>query len=348
MSCVVVLLAVEWCLRASMPGRWQAIDAGGLHVRSPSYGWTLRPGFDGIAYGARTTVNALGYRGAAHSRARTERPRVVMVGDSIGFGYGVADGQVFAALLEEGRGPEVVNLSVPGFGTDQELLRLSAEGLAYRPDVVVVHVCLANDFDDNVSARGDGVPKPVFGFVPPSGSHSGQGPEGGDLQLLRSPRDLALADRAALWLRERSLGFHLLRAAWAPPRIAPTPAQETHEVRLAIALLQEIARLSAAQGARTLVLLHPSRFDFETPPPRRTRKLLRDLPPGLAVRDLRELYGHDARVFEASALDGTGHLNAHGHRRLAEALRRWLDEDMGFSAATKMRAGLPVAGPTGR
>ena len=295
-----------------MPDRWRAIDAGGLDARSPEYGWTLRPGFEGTAFGASATVNRLGYRGAAHPLARTGRPRVVLVGDSIGFGYGVGDQQVFSALLEQDGGPEVVNLSVPGFGTDQELLRLQAEGLAYHPDAVVVDVCLANDFDDNASAHADGVPKPLFGF------------EGDRLLLLQSPGDASIADRAALWLRQRSLAFHLARGLVAPRRLVPTPEQEAMEVRLTVRLLEEMARLCATRGAPLLALLHPSRFDFEQPPPRRTRKLLKDLPADVVVRDLRDLYAHDPAVFQHFTLDPTGHLNAQGHRQLAVELRRWL------------------------
>ena len=52
--------------------------------------------------------------------------------------------------------PEVVNLSVGGYGTDQELIALEERGLRYGPDVVVLNFCLFSDFIERAfEARGD-------------------------------------------------------------------------------------------------------------------------------------------------------------------------------------------------
>src|SRR6185295_7322137 len=65
-------------------------------------------------------------------------------------------------------GLEAVNLGVEGYGPGQELLVLEREGLREDPDVVVLAVCLRNDFVDAVLpvALYDGVtPGPRFRLV---------------------------------------------------------------------------------------------------------------------------------------------------------------------------------------
>jgi lysophospholipase L1-like esterase len=66
----------------------------------------------------------------------------VVLGDSFTFGYGVSDGEIFAdhlrRLLPEA---EIINLGVTAYDLGQEHALLQAEGLAYKPNVVVVALC---------------------------------------------------------------------------------------------------------------------------------------------------------------------------------------------------------------
>jgi hypothetical protein len=86
---------------------------------------------------------------------------VVVLGDSIGFGFCTPDEplplrQTFAKVLE-GRlkadppagysSAEVINLSVSGYDTVQEVEYLRVKGLAFEPDHVLVGYCL-NDAQD--------------------------------------------------------------------------------------------------------------------------------------------------------------------------------------------------------
>src|SRR5438128_43073 len=149
----------------------------------------------------RTRTSSSGPRPAAAARP-PGRPRMVMLGDSITFCYGVRDGETFSAVMET-LDPrlEVVNLGVQGYGTDQELLKLEREGFAYAPDVVVLNVCLANDLLDNASARSiyDGVyPKPYFRL------------EGGRLVEVAGHVGLSPPRRLALLLSQRSALFNAL------------------------------------------------------------------------------------------------------------------------------------------
>jgi lysophospholipase L1-like esterase len=80
--------------------------------------------------------------------------RVAVLGDSIAFGYWVAEKDAFPRQLEtmlaetRGAGPrvEVLNFGVPGYNLDQEIERLRTKALESSPDVVVVALCL-NDLE---------------------------------------------------------------------------------------------------------------------------------------------------------------------------------------------------------
>ena len=77
--------------------------------------------------------------------------RIIILGDSIAFGMGVELEQTFAKYLElmlnEGGAKkyEVINFSVPGYNTVQEVATLESKCLAYKPDLVIIAIC-GNDY----------------------------------------------------------------------------------------------------------------------------------------------------------------------------------------------------------
>ncbi len=83
---------------------------------------------------------------------RPESVRIMGIGDSAMFGWGVDQNEDYLGVMEtllnareDGIAYEVLNTGVPGYNTRQELELLKAQGLAYRPDVVVLGWCL-NDW----------------------------------------------------------------------------------------------------------------------------------------------------------------------------------------------------------
>ena len=79
--------------------------------------------------------------------------RIVGLGDSGIFGWGVEQDEPFPAVLEknlnarnDGTHYEVLNLGVPAYNTWQEVEMLKYKGLKYKPDIVVLHWCF-NDFE---------------------------------------------------------------------------------------------------------------------------------------------------------------------------------------------------------
>lgn len=121
---------------------------------NPRLRFELRPG-SAVRAEVDYRVNAEGLRGA---ETTVEKPagvrRVAVLGDSIAFGYWVAEEQAFPrqleAMLNEAGGVdgriEVMNFGVPGYNLDQEIEALRAKALAFAPDLVVVAFCL-NDLE---------------------------------------------------------------------------------------------------------------------------------------------------------------------------------------------------------
>lgn len=131
-------------------------------------GWKNIPGFEGTTMGQPLTINSKGLRDREYSY---EKPagtrRMLVLGDSMTWGLGVGDDQIFTEVLErklERETPkwEVINAGVSGWGTDQEYLFLKEEGFKYEPDIVMVVYYLVNDREDNVSTIRYGLGKPCF------------------------------------------------------------------------------------------------------------------------------------------------------------------------------------------
>jgi len=112
-----------------------------------------RPGLDLDVGSFRLRTNQLGFRGP---EVATTKPagtfRIVLLGDSVAFGWGVDEQVTFARRLEaEWNGPrpaqrlEVVNTAHPMYDTNQEEATLR-EALPLQPDLVLL-VYVVNDIE---------------------------------------------------------------------------------------------------------------------------------------------------------------------------------------------------------
>jgi len=321
---LLVLVALEGAARL-LP-RTAASDHAELHRYSEAYGWEPRPGARIERPGRRTTINRLGYRGRELVPGpAAEATRLVLLGDSIAFGIGVSDDETFASLLDRDGGElEVVNLAVQGYGPDQSLLKLEREGLSFHPDVVVMNLCLDNDFADAVLSRNlyDGVrPKPFFRL------QSGRlVPEDGHLRLTRP-------QRFALFVREYSrlvetLGSSLAASARPTGHWLDRKEQATGDrdavVALVGAILKRMRDAAAASGAGFVVLIHPDEVGFR--PHSTWVNTLRRCPDvaGIQLVDMRERYRARGLRYSEVAADAVGHLSPRGHREAASILREIL------------------------
>ena len=165
-SLLVALFAVEVFLRVRFAGEQRAtledvsrsarfvppvgreVRLGDLIRPSPRPGvvYELLPGLDTTYLGKRLTTNADGFRGPRVARAKPAGTvRILGLGDSVQFGWGVHDGEPYLerlrGLLSE-RYPDVtwetVNTAVPGYNTAMEVATLETRGLDLDPDLVLV------------------------------------------------------------------------------------------------------------------------------------------------------------------------------------------------------------------
>jgi len=172
-------------------------------------GWSLRP----LAHGTskRTgseidyRINSLGLRNRETTYKKPEGTfRIVVLGDSRTFGWGVPIEKHFSTLLEGYfKDVEVINMGVSGFGVDQELLFLDSEGCRYEPDLVIAYVAHYGDNRHMHSERW-GASKPQFKLVD------------GKLVLTNSPvaqttTSLTRLGRVNAWLTEHSATYRILR-----------------------------------------------------------------------------------------------------------------------------------------
>lgn len=129
----------------------------GLVRYDPQLGWQLTPGWRGghrhHDFDVRYAIDDLGFR-VDPARPRERRGKVVaVVGDSFTFGLGVNDGETFVSALNQRGTNTFLNLSMPGYSTDQEALLIEREVLKRHPDELLLVVYVGNDLLDNQFSR---------------------------------------------------------------------------------------------------------------------------------------------------------------------------------------------------
>lgn len=110
-----------------------------------------------LRFGHLIETNSVGMRDHEHDVNKSPGVyRILVLGDSFMEANQVKFEDAFVSLLGQrlrdtvGRPIEVINASVSGWGTDDELTYLMREGIKYRPDLVLVAMTLHNDVSDNL------------------------------------------------------------------------------------------------------------------------------------------------------------------------------------------------------
>jgi hypothetical protein len=346
----VALGLVEGLAHFFAPTRIEFRGGGGLHRYHPMLGWSLTPGVDdritsmGVTYHVHTS--RAGLRGPDYE---PQKPpgirRAVLLGDSFGFGLGVDQDSTLASILDRAVPDlEVVNLSVSGYSTDQELLAYREIGRSYRPDLVLVAYCPNDHLGNNLDRRnGRGRPKPYFEL------------DGDALVLRNCP---VPSDDEDGWLERtlsRSAAYRLLvdRLGGSGGGRAGDEEGDAGESlgerlragdaaarrRLTLRLVGEVAREAARDGAATLLFVTPverevGRATATGPGPWRGRlRAAADEDPHLHYFEL--LDGFRAEASAGPLFDDeTGHWNARGHALAARLLTPTVEALLGKAGAS--------------
>lgn len=364
--------AGELALRAAAkPNDVSHLSDGRIKPRFNPYrpdgvlGYAHRPDWQAVhatdEFQVTVRTNGLGLRGEAASE---EKPagvyRVLALGDSFAFGFGVEDGEAFPAVLERALAPppgrsrvEVLNAGVAGWSADQYLLFLETRGFALSPDLVLL-APTENDPGDLAWNRllldEQRLPlriEPTRRMIDRRGAMRYL--RGGPLAQpeLRFPGQVWLADHSLLyhWLRLRLARLATAREleaeekrlraeAGAPPdgpisSLAPEAIQRglwsgsEFQLRYHRHLVDAIRAACAARGVALATLL--VEFRGPVPEPGSTPAALRAdcARDPRCVRSSALLAGHDeSALFFAQ----DGHWTARGHDLVGRGLAHWLPQ----------------------
>lgn len=122
----------------------------------PELGWVPRPNISAnyIRFPATFETNSQGLRDREYQQAKPEgSKRIVVIGDSHTWGYGVNNDETYTEKLEALLpNTEVINLGVTAYSLWQEIAYFKRVGLAYEPDVLIVGFT-QNDVDQGANRR---------------------------------------------------------------------------------------------------------------------------------------------------------------------------------------------------
>ena len=223
--------------------RTEGADADRVFEVDPDLFWRLRPGLtlpaDAHPF-AGLVSSAQGLR-EDHLVPRAKPPgeiRILFLGDSVTFGYRLANEECFVELVERelrtrvpGARVECINAGVPGSSLFQGMRFLVTRGLGFEPDLVVLE----------------------FGW-----NDKGLWPGGSDAERWESARRA----RPPAWLAWSRLAELVAR------RLAAAPADETERARVSPpefrALLEEARTVTREHGADLLLFVAAGRFNLST------------------------------------------------------------------------------------
>lgn len=294
---------MEAILRVAWP-QVHPIHPRGMLSPDPVLGHVLTPNFEGtlsrVDFEIDFRINARGLRGAdLHPRSESS-VRILFLGDSTTWGWGVEAGQAYPALLGErlqARYPDtdiqVLNAGVPFYGTIDEVAFLKHRVAELDPDIVVLQFNAVDDFEQN---RRPSIERQVFDegiirYVP-------------DYEWTRGPAWTIWLNRVKhhshlLRLISENTGRVLMRAGWLSSLESVSSEYfDCEQAKTARRLLAEVASISNRHGAHVVFLFAPEKMQVLAKPSTELRaaRLVRevaesadagfvDLTPGSVAQD---------------------------------------------------------------
>jgi lysophospholipase L1-like esterase len=337
---------------------WQEVgrseSAQSMTMPDPRFGYLLRPHFTGRTsrgdFHFTFHTDEHGFRNPSPWPAQAD---VVVVGDSLAFGYGVDDEQAWPRLVGKALpGTKIINLGVAGFGPQQYLRALESYGFALHPKLVLFMLFSGNDLNDAKTFQKwiDADSKLTYEDWRMTG---GEPRELGVLRgLLDRSRLVTFLRGVRKSLSARVMGGTINFADGRRVELAPTVLQSNIQMahpgdptfELVMSTIEKARAETRAHGSRFLVLLMPSKEEVYLP------RLGEPVPPlaaafsaALSRRDIPFLDLTPA--LQAHARDAAplfykidGHPNAAGYRLIARVVTDRLKE-FGSSLGLSDQAG---------
>jgi hypothetical protein len=295
----------------------------------PLLGWAHKPGQEGIfetpQFRTLVRINDNGLRDRPHSYARQNNiERILVLGDSFAWGYGVEESERFSQLLEKSLDVEAINAGVSGYSTDQELLWYQNEGIKYDTDLVILELA-GNDVDDNDQQLVNHIYyKPKFvleeGRLIPTGYPVPKtSPQG------RFIYSLSQNSALAFFLVQRYFDF---RSFYHQMKVnsdhASSPVSglstEKEDFKLTIALLDEMRNIAKSRNAKFMIVATDRWWD--SPPGETYEDFINTLQTeGFLVLDVESMPGFDPEVM---LIPNDGHWNQAGHEFVAKEIKAFI------------------------
>lgn len=326
-----------------------------VFVKDARFGVLLEPGAETRTrsregHVTRVAINGAGFRGPSWRAAPSDAPvagRVMIVGDSQMFGYGVEQHESVAAVLpaaSHGQIAEALAAAVPSWGPVEYVRAVETLGPTYRPSHVVFVANAANDWMEvgvanarRSTARDGWLVQGADASTAPPAWFPGRGFLMARSHLVLGVRQIAAHVRTGA-LPAADAATRLQREIAAHPSGAPP-----HRSRLTPALLaadracKQIGCRLVAAALPLDVQVHPGEWAKYRGAPRSldaTRVLLDDL-----VADARDAGIPAVNLIDALAASSPGaflpddyHLSPKGHRVIAEAIAPLLSEPPALAA----------------
>lgn len=296
----------------------------------PVLGWVHQPGQDGIfetpQFHTSVRINEKGLRDRSHSYSRqNSSQRILVLGDSFAWGYGVEESDRFSQQLEKSMDLEVINAGVSGYSTDQELLWYENEGIKYDTDLVILQLA-GNDVGDNTQQLVSNIYyKPQFAL------------ENGQLVLTdnpvpkTSPRgrfiySLSQHSSLAYFLVQRYFEFGAAyRKSKDQPEHVNSPATsdvaEREDFKLTIALLDQIRKTAESRKAKFMIVATDRWWNSTSGGTYKDFiSMLQNN--GFLVLDVESTPGFDP---EQMLIPNDGHWNQAGHKFVADRIKEFID-----------------------
>ncbi len=293
-------------------------------------GFTMAPNFEGIGpVSSWVKTNSQGVRDdVEHPRVKNPGTiRILGIGDSFAFGWGVSLEETFLKKLEQilkkrtGVEIETINAGVPKWGLNHYYVYLKNIGIRYSPDIIVLSYFfndLPHSIQEAISADPESQPEVrhkggifrfsyVFNFLKAQADH------------LRRKNKLARVDFLSTLEARRP---ELIEQATHMLLSKSTQAQSRSSFHILKTLLEKIQAIAQKNNSHLVVIFVPDVAQTHHPELQYINQVLASLTQEMHIpfADITPVFesASDPRVFYFWPRDW--HTNPKGHEKMAEAL----------------------------